>query len=249
MSVTRPPTRILALTGEVELLRLLRSILEPSGCKVFAGALPGEGTAASGSADIVIIDLESVDLDLVSRVRLAYPGTEMIAICGKYREADCIAILERDVDYLPRPFRAQDLTVRVRVAELRGFKASGRRRVYRRGSFAVDLFERTVALNGELIALASSELSILMLLASQPGKVTAFGDILAGLGRADSASGRQALHTSVFRLRRRIEPDPRRPDLLLTEARVGYRLAPESVDQSSHAAGAPRRQDKEARPP
>ena len=122
MSVSRPRTRILALTGEAELLRLMRSILEPNGCKVSAGALPGEAEAASGSADIVILDLENLDLDLVSRVRPAYPGAEILAICGKYREADCIAVLELDVDYLPRPFRAQDLAVRAggRTAAFQG---------------------------------------------------------------------------------------------------------------------------------
>ena len=242
MSVSRPRTRILALTGEAELLRLMRSILEPNGCKVSAGALPGEGEAASGSADIVIVDVESIDLDLVSRVRRAYRGAEIIAICGAYREADCIAILERNVDYIPRPFRAQDLTVRVRVAELRRFKAAGRRRFYRRGSLVVDLFERMVALNGEPIGLAPSELSILMLLAGQPGLVMTFGDILAGMGRGDSASGRRALYMSVLCLRRRIERDPSRPDLLLTEARVGYRLAPESANQSNLDASMPERQ-------
>jgi len=113
----------------------------------------------------------------------------------------------------------------------------------------VDLFERTVALNGEPIGLAPSEMSVLTVLANQPGLVTTFGDILAGTGRDDSASGRRALYMSVFRLRRRIERDPSRPDLLLTEARVGYRLAPESVDQSNFDIGAPQRQDKEGRPP
>ena len=88
-----------------------------------------------------------------------------------------------------------------------------------------------------------------MLLASHPGLVMTFGDILAGMGRGDSASGRQALYMSVFCLRRKIERDPSRPDLLLTEARVGYRLAPESVVQSNLDIGAPQRQDKEGRPP
>lgn len=216
---------------------------------MFPGALSGKGTTASEPADIVIVDLESIDLDLISRVRLAYPGAGILAICGAYRETDCIAILEMDVDYLPRPFRARDLVARVRVAELRRFKAAGHRRFYRRGSFVVDLFERTVALNGEPIGLTPSELNVLMLLAGMPGLVATFGDLLEGVGRANSAIGRRALGTCIFRLRRRIERDPSHPDLLLTEARVGYRLAPELVDQSKLDARAPQRQDKEPRPP
>ena len=237
-------TRIFALTAEVGLLRLLRSVLEPNGCKALPSALALDTAASGQPVDIVIADLESfdregLDLGLLSRLRRAYPGTEMIAISREYREADCIAILDVDVDYLPRPFRAEDLTARVRVAELRRFKAAGHKRFYRRGSFVVDLFDRTVALDGELIALAPSELSVLTVLASRPGRVTTFGDILAGVGRTGSASGRQALRMSVFRLRRRIERDPKHPVLLLTEAGIGYRLAPESVDHLNFESRTP----------
>jgi len=247
-------TRIVALTGEVGLFRLLRSILEPTSCKVFPGALALDEAAPGQPVDIVIADLESfdcesLDLDLLSRLRRAYPGAEMIAISRAYREADCVAILDVDVDYLPRPFRAQDLTARVRVAELRRFKAAGHKRFYRSGSFVVDLFDRTVALDGESIALAPSELSVLTILASRPGCVTTFGDILAGMGRAGSASGRQALRTSVFLLRRKIERDPKHPVILLTEAGVGYRLAPESVDHLNFEARSPHREGNGAGPP
>ena len=148
-------TRIVALTGEMGLLRLLRSILEPNGCKVSRGALALDRVATGQAVDIVIADLESfdrdgLDLDLLTRLRRAYPGTEMIAVSREYKEGDCsFAILDVDVDYLPRPFSARDLTARVRVAELRRFKAAGHKRFYRRGSFVVDLFDRTVALDGE----------------------------------------------------------------------------------------------------
>jgi two-component system KDP operon response regulator KdpE len=246
-SISRARTRIVALTGEVGLLRLLRSILEPTGCKVSRGALALDGAATDQPIDIVIADLESfdresIDLDLLSRLRRSFPRAEMIAISREYREGDCIAILDMDVDYLPRSFSTQDLTARVRVAELRRFKAAGHKRFYRRGSFVIDLLDRSVALDGESISLAPFELSVLTVLASRPGRVTAFGDILAGVGRPGSASGRQALCMSVFRLRRRIERDPKHPVLLLTEAGIGYRLAPESVDHLNLEARTPQRE-------
>ena len=69
--------------------------------------------------------------------------------------------------------------------------------------------------------------------------------ILAELGRADSASGRQALRSSILRLRRRIERDPRRPNLLLTEPGVGYRLADESENEQVGDLSAARRAGQE----
>lgn len=92
-SASWPRTHILALTGEVQLHRLLRSLLEPNGRKVVATAVPREGPTLSDPFDIVIVDLETFDLDVVSRAMRAYPDAQIIAISRAYREADCIAIL------------------------------------------------------------------------------------------------------------------------------------------------------------
>jgi len=127
-------------------------------------------------------------------------------------------------------------------------KHCSRWRFHRHGSFVVDLFDRTVALDGELIALAPSELNVLMYSAKRPGRVTTFGDILARVGRAGSASSRQALPMSVFCLRRRIERDPKHPVLLLTEAGIGYRLDPESVDPLNFEARTPQQGNRAGSP-
>jgi DNA-binding response OmpR family regulator len=216
------------LTSEIELMRLVRSVLEPRGCLVDSDGLFGAGAKANGPFDVVMVDLPGLDLDHLRQAKRAYPDAHFIAICGSYREADCIAVLDLDADYLPRPFPPRDLVARVRVAELRRFNATGHRRYYRRGSFVIDLFDRKVTMGGERIALAPSEMCVLTLLASRAGHVATFDRILAALGRADSANGRRALRSSILRLRRRIERDPRRPDLLLTEGGVGYRLAAET---------------------
>ncbi len=240
VSVAGPRTRILVLTSEVELLRLVRSVLEPAGCMVVSDPFFRASAKADGPFDIVMADLPALDLDQLRQAKRAYSDAHLIAICGSHREADCIAVLDLDADYLPRPFRPRDLAARVRVAELRRFNATGRQRYYRCGSFVIDLFDRNVSMGGEPIALAPSELGVLTILASSAGHVATFGRILAGLGRADSTSGRRALRASVFRLRRRIERDPRRPDLLLTETGVGYRLAAETENEPSLDPPTPR---------
>jgi two-component system KDP operon response regulator KdpE len=244
-SVAARRTRILVMTREVELMRLVRSVLEPSGCLVKSDGPAATGANAERPFDIVVLDSPVLDLDQLRQAKRVYSDAHFIVVCGGYREADCIAVLDLDADYLPRPFRARDLAARVRVAELRRFNASVRRRFYRHGSFVIDLFNRRVAVGSERIALAPSEMSVLTLLASRAGYVATFGRILAGLGRADSASGRRTLRASVFRLRRKIERDPRRPDVLLTEAGVGYRLASEAEDELSLDPPAPRRAGKE----
>jgi two-component system, OmpR family, KDP operon response regulator KdpE len=235
----RRRTRVLVITSEIELVRLVRSALEMEGCLVGATAKAG------GPFDIVLVDLPELDLDQLRQAKRAHSDAHVIAICGGYREADCIAVLDLDADYLARPFRQRDLATRVRVAELRRFNATGRRRFYRRGSFVIDLFDHKVAIGNERIALARTHLRILTLLARRASHVATFDRILAELGRADSASERRALRSSIFRLRRRIERDPRRPNLLLTEPGVGYRLADESEDEQGGELSAPRRAGQE----
>ena len=77
---------------------------------------------AKEPADIVTLDLESVDMDLASRINSIYAGSEIIAVCSEHREADCIVVIQIDINYL----LGQDLVARVRAAELRRFNAEGR---------------------------------------------------------------------------------------------------------------------------
>jgi two-component system KDP operon response regulator KdpE len=217
-------TAVLVLTDEVGLVRLARSILEPS-CRVTGRALllDGDADIAAKQPDVVIFD--TVDLDVISAARRSCPEAQVIALCHEYREADCVAILDADADYLPRPFRAEDLTARVRVAELRRFNATGRPRVYRNGSLVFDLFEGALAIDGRPIPLAPSEVALLSVLAAQPGVVAQYDRIFAELRLGGSERTRQALRSCVFGLRRKIERNSLYPDILLADAGVGYRLA------------------------
>ncbi len=234
-SVTRPRTRILAISDEVQLHRLLRSILEPIGCKVVAATHSAAGATSGEPPDVVILDLDHLDARVVSQVKRTFAEAEIVALCNAYNEMECVAVLEMGVDYLARPFRAQDLLARVRAAELRHLTARGYPRYYRHGAFVVDLLDGRVTRDGRRLSLTPSELRLLAVLAREPGRVATFGRILAGLGRADSLRDRQALHAFVVGLRRKIEADSKHPVLLLNEARVGYQLAaetsvPESLD-------------------
>ena len=236
VSVARSRTRIFAISDEVQLHRLLRSILEPSGCKVFVAAKSAAMASSVDQPDIVILDLDHLDLRLVSQARRVFAGAEVIAVCNAYSEVDCVALLEMGVDYLARPFRAQDLLARVRAAEIRRLAAKGFQRHYRFGPLDIDLIVCTAACDGRPLSLSRSELLILAALARQAGGVAAFRDILSGLGRADSRRNRQALHAFVHALRGKIESDPQRPALIVNEARVGYRLAAEPGGFSSSTA-------------
>jgi two-component system, OmpR family, KDP operon response regulator KdpE len=233
--ISRRGMTVLILTSDVGLVRLARSILEPT-CTVI-GRPPLGANANSGveRTDLVIIDAESVDHNVIATARRACPDAQVIALSRKFSEADCVAILDAGADYLARPFRAHDLTARVRVAALRRFSATGRPRAYRISSLAFDLFDLSLRINGRLVDLAPSERGLLSFLAGQPGVAVEYKRLLAELGLEGLENGRRALHSCVFRLRHKIERDPLRPEILLTEAGVGYRLAATS-DEPPHRA-------------
>jgi two-component system KDP operon response regulator KdpE len=223
--ISRRGTTVLVLTSDVGLIRLVRSILEPT-CKVIGRApLSANADSSVERMDVVIIDAETVDYDVISTGKRVCPDAQVIALCSEFREADCVAILDADADYLARPFRAHDLAARVRVAELRRFNATGRPRTYRKGQLAFDLFNRRLAIDVRPVALSPSELAILSLIAARPGVVVEYKWILAELGLDSSERSRATLRSHVFRLRRKIERDPLYPEILLGEAGVGYLLA------------------------
>src|SRR5580698_102745 len=107
--VSRPRTLVLALSDEVQLQRLLRSILEPTGRKIVAAPLSALEGLPTERPGVVIVDLDHLEHGVAGRAKQAFGGAEIIQVCNNYREEDGIAVLEIGGDYLARPFRAQDL--------------------------------------------------------------------------------------------------------------------------------------------
>jgi two-component system KDP operon response regulator KdpE len=235
--ISRRGTSILTLSRDAGLIQLVRSILEPACTVIGRTPLGASADICAGQTDIVIVDAESVDYDGISAARRACPNAQVIALAREFRESDCVAILDADADYLARPFRAHDLTARVRVAELRRFNATGRPRTYRKGQLAFDLFNGRLAIDVRPVALSPSELAILSLLAARPGTVVEYKWILAELGLDGSERSRGSLRSHILRLRRKIERDLLHPEILLAEAGVGYRLATSSEEPPHRALG------------
>jgi DNA-binding response OmpR family regulator len=109
------------------------------------------------------------------------------------------------------------------------------RRFYRNGPLVFDLFEGALTIDGRPIALAPSEVALLLVLAAQPGVVAQYDRIFAELRLGGSERPRQALRSCIFGLRRKIERSSLHPEILLAEAGVGYRLAA-PTEQPTHRA-------------
>jgi two-component system KDP operon response regulator KdpE len=230
---------ILVATAEPQIQRLLNSILTANGYRaVFA-----PDAAAVIRADAALCpELAVLDLDLSDprghEAIVAMRGCSdapVIVLSERHREADLVAALDLGADdYIEKPFRTGELLARVRSVLRRSFKAHGDKSVYRCGALVVDILDHSVTRGGEPIRLTPTEFEILALLVRHSGRVVPYRQFAKSLSGDRHERSRQALRASIWSLRQKIEEAPDSPMIVLTEERIGYRLA---MDPGRQAQG------------
>jgi two-component system KDP operon response regulator KdpE len=125
-------------------------------------------------------------------------------------------------DYVTKPFGVEELAARIRAALRHRLQQEGEKPVFRSGAVTVDLIRRIVTVAGRPAKLTPREYDLLRLLVAHAGKVLTHSFILREIWGGDSDV--QYLRIYIRALRQKLEPDPQRPALILTEQGVGYRL-------------------------
>jgi two-component system KDP operon response regulator KdpE len=149
----------------------------------------------------------------------------VVALSGRHAEADLIAALDLGADdYVEKPFRTGELLARVRSVLRRGLKAKGEQAVYQFGTLEVDILAHVVKRRGEPIKLAPTEFEILALLVRNVGRVVPYQRFLEPQNGRRCCANKQALLTTIWALRQKIEDDPHNPRLVVNEEGFGYRL-------------------------
>ena len=116
-----------------------------------------------------------------------------------------------------------ELLARLRAALRRTAKAPGDP-VFISGSLKVDLSKRLVTVAGQEVSLTPNEYGLLRVMVTQAGKVLTHRHLLREVWGAEYGNELHMLHVNISNLRRKIEPDPARPRMIITEPGVGYRL-------------------------
>jgi two-component system KDP operon response regulator KdpE len=127
-------------------------------------------------------------------------------------------------DYVVKPFGMAELLARSEAALRRYFKSETESPVVVAGPLSVDLVARTVSLNQRPIRLTRKEYRLLHILATHVGLVVTHDQLLKDIWSGNQRDNIQYLRILVRKLRQKIETDPNRPRLLVTESGVGYRL-------------------------
>jgi len=220
--------RILVVDDERSIRRFLKvslgsqfTVLEASGGEEALSAV------ASEHPDLVILDLGLPDMDGLEVTRRLREWTQVpiIIVSVREQEDDKIAALDAGADdYLTKPFGVGELMARLRVALRRSAQTDGNEPVYISGDLKVDLNQREVFVSGQPISLTPTEYDLLRTLVKHAGKVLTHDQLLRTVWGTGYQTETHMLQVNISNLRRKIEADPSRPNYIVTEPGVGYRL-------------------------
>jgi two-component system KDP operon response regulator KdpE len=220
--------KVLVVDDEASIRRFLRVTLTSQAYTVFEATSGNEALmhVTEERPDIVILDLGLPDIDGIEVTRLLREWTQMPIIILSVRgaEKDKIAALDAGADdYLTKPFGVGELLARLRAALRRTAKAPDDP-VFTSGDFKVDLSKRLVTVSGNEVSLTPNEYGLLRILVIHAGRVLTHRHLLREVWGAEYGNELHMLHVNISNLRHKIEPDPDRPKLIITEPGVGYRL-------------------------
>jgi len=224
----KPATVVLVIDDEPQMRRLLRVTLEANGYHVFDAETGQEGIeqAAQRLPDIILLDLGLPDLDggaVLKRIR-EWSRAPVIILTVRDRESDKIAVLDAGADdYVTKPFSPGELLARIRVV-LRRAQPESETAVFRSGPLEVDLAGRVVKVNGKEVRLTATEYSLLRLFVQHAGKVLTHRQILREVWGPNYTEQTHYLRVYMTHLREKLEANPAKPEMFVTEAGIGYRL-------------------------
>ena len=222
------PLTALVIDDEVQIRRLLRLTLEAQGYRVFEAVTGQEGLldAAQRRPDVVVLDLGLPDMDGVSVLKRLreWSRVPVLVLSVRDREQDKLAAFDAGADdYVTKPFSTAELIARLRVAHRHSLPLP-EAAVFRSGRLEVDLVRRRVTVGGQEVKLTATEYSLLALLARHAGRVMTHHQLLTAVWGPQAAQQTHYLRVYCGHLREKIEADPAKPRLLITEPGVGYRL-------------------------
>jgi two-component system KDP operon response regulator KdpE len=222
------PLRILIVDDEPPIRRFLRTALAAQDYRVEEAA---DGEAAldflkRNPVDLVILDLGLPGMDgmaVIAQLRGQGAAVPIIVLSSRDDEAGKVAALDLGADdYVSKPFSVEELSARIRAALRHRLQQDGEKPLFRSGDLTVDLVRRLVSVRGEEVKLTPREYDLLRLMVSHAGKVLTHKFILQQVWGGETDV--QYLRIYIRTLRQKLEADPERPELIVTEQGVGYRL-------------------------
>ena len=223
-------TRVLIVDDEPNIIGTLSPLLRTRGYDVLS-AMTGRAAldvVDRDKPDLVILDLGLPDMagvEVCRQIRLT-TAAPILVLSARGAEGDKVNALDAGADdYVTKPFGAEELLARIRVALRRVETPSPAAGPIVRGELTIDRERFRVLRNGDEVRLTPKEFELLTFLAQHPGRVLTHRVILKAIWGPHAADQPEHLRVLVGALRKKIEPNPSSPKYILTEPWVGYRFA------------------------
>jgi two-component system, OmpR family, KDP operon response regulator KdpE len=190
-------------------------------------AAEGLESAALKLPDLIILDLGLPDqdgADVLDQIR-SWSDVPVIVLSARSDEDEKVYLFKRGADdYVVKPFGMSELVARSEAALRRYFKNATESSVVEAGALSIDLATRKVSIGEARIQLTRKEYKLLQVLATHAGNVVTHEHLQREIWHGDNDKYAQYLRILVRRVRSKIEREPTRPAILVTESGVGYRL-------------------------
>ncbi len=220
---------ILLVEDDAPVRRVLRAALSAQGYRVWESASAGDAlnTFAARSPHAVLLDLGLPDADglqVVTKIRET-SAVPIVILSARGEERDQVRALDGGAnDYVVKPFREAELLARLRAVLRSASRSTQYGETIRIGPLHIQPLERRVFLEMVEVALTPTEFSLLLVMSREAGRVVTHRRLLTEVWGAAYVDDVQYLRVYMKQLRRKLERDPAKPQLLVTTPGVGYRL-------------------------
>jgi DNA-binding response OmpR family regulator len=223
--------KLLIVEDDADLVRALEVYFSRVGYEIVSAAdgLDGMQTLYNERPDIVILDIAMPKMDgweVCRRIR-ELSDVPIIMLTARVQEDERVKGLKLGADdYVVKPFSLKELEARLEAVLRRAPDASERREgpLFANDELVVDAERLLVTRHGERIDLTPTELRLLLFLAENVGRVLTHRQILDKIWGSDYSDDVDYVKLFVYRLRRKVEPDPKQPKYIISERGIGYRF-------------------------
>jgi two-component system KDP operon response regulator KdpE len=222
---------VLVIDDEPQIRRVVRNAVEPGMGTVLEAGTGREGIdiAAAERPQLVVLDLGLPDMDgiAVCREIRSWSSAPIIVLSARHSPQEKAALLDAGADdYITNPFSTVELQARLRAALRRArlTPLSSAEIPIVVDGLTIDLVKPSLTRDGQVVHLTKTEWDLLRTLAKHTGRTMTHRQIFAEVWGNSHGDAQQYLRVHIRSLRRKMEADPVRPRLIVTEPGVGYRF-------------------------
>lgn len=233
MKQSREKPGVLVVDDDPKIRRLLATHLMRQGFEIYLAAHGEEALyqASLTQPDVIVLDLSMPGMDgfaTLPRLREWYTDP-VIVLSANDQEREKVRALDLGADdYVTKPFSPDELAARIRASIRRAERLSkageGAGAIVQAGEFEIDMAAHVVRRRGKEVSLTRTEYDLLRTMAVNTNKVVTHRQLLQSVWGPEYGDEAEYLRTFIKQLRRKLEADPSRPAVILTEPGVGYRL-------------------------